>query len=71
MLEFCCHLQDAQAQSAQLLPLRGQLDRKVTDLGILQHEVTCLHADLGELTKAKEVKAQGSCKTTVFDQLIW
>ncbi len=70
MLGLCCHLQDAQAQSAQLLLLQGQLDRSqapVTDLGILHQKVTCLHADLGKLTKAKEVNAQVSRKTTVFD----
>ncbi len=67
MLGLCCHLQDAQARPAQLLLLQGQLNRKVTDLGILHQKVTCLHADLGKLTKAKEVNAQGSCETIVFD----
>jgi len=63
MLGCWCHLQDAQARSAQLLLLQ-----KVTDLGILHQKVTCLHADLGKLTKAKEVNAQVSCKTTMFDR---
>jgi len=68
MLGCWCHLQDAQARSAQLLLLQKQLDQKVTDLGILHQKVTCLHADLGKLTKAKEVNAQVSCKTTMFDR---
>ncbi len=68
MLGCWCHLQDAQARSAQLLLLQKQLDQKVTDLGILHQKVTCLHADLGKLTKAKEVNAQVSCNTIVFDR---
>jgi len=58
-------VQEAQKHSVQL---QKQLDRKVTDLGSLQHKLTGLHAELGKTTKAKEVNAKVSCKTTVFDR---
>ena len=63
-------MQEAQARSVQLLLHQKQLDQKVTDPGSLQHKLTCLHADLGKLTQAKEVNAQVSCKTTVFDRIL-
>jgi len=51
----------------QLQLLQKQLDRKVTELGGLQNQLPGLHAELGIMTKAKEVNAQVSCKTTVLD----
>ena len=70
MLAVECHVQEAQKRSVQLLLLQKQLDRKVTDMGYLQHKLTCLHVDLGKLTKAKEVccsLANQPCLTA----LIW
>jgi peptidoglycan hydrolase CwlO-like protein len=58
MLGVCCHLQGAQKHSAQL---QKQLDRKVTEVDLLQHKLTSLHAELGKTAKAKEVNAQISC----------
>ncbi len=57
-------MQEAQKHSVQL---QKQLDRKVTDLGSLQHKLAGLHAELGKMTKAKEVNAQVSCKKPMFD----
>jgi len=51
----------------QLQLLQKQLDRKATELGCLQTQLPGLHAELGIMTKAKEVNAQVSCKTTVLD----
>ncbi len=59
MLGVCCHLQGAQKHSAQT---QKQLDRKVTEVGSLQHKLTSLDAVLGKTAKAKEVNAQVSCK---------
>ena len=65
---FFCQLQERSVQ-LQLQLLQKQLDRKVTELGCLQNQLPGLHAELGRMTKAKEVNAQVSCKTTVFDCL--
>jgi len=42
--------------------MQKQLDRKVTEVGSLQHKLTSLDAVLGKTAKAKEVNAQVSCK---------
>ncbi|KAA6420133.1 MAG: hypothetical protein FRX49_09982 [Trebouxia sp. A1-2] len=55
----------AQKHSAQL---QKQLDRKVTEVGSLQQELTSLNAELGRMAKAKEVNAQLSCTSTMFDR---
>ncbi len=65
MLRLCFHLQEAQKHSDQL---QKQLDRKVTEVGSLQHKLTSLDAELGKTAKAKEVNAQVSCNRTMFDR---
>ena len=60
-------LRQLQEHSIQLQLLQKQLDRKVTELVRLQNLLPGLHAELGRMSKAKEVNAQVSRKTTVFD----
>ena len=64
MLGLLCQLQE---HSIQLQLLQKQLDGKVTELVCLQNLLPGLHADLGRMSKAKEVNAQVFRKTTVFD----
>ena len=64
MLGLLCQLQE---HSIQLQLLQKQLDQKVTELVCLQNLLPGLHAELGRMSKAKEVDAQVSLKRTVFD----